>query len=63
MVLWLTATDSWGKKNSGVGESKETVLSIPAAYYNAQTLLHLRNMRGMCETRANTSNTDQKEVA
>lgn len=48
------------KNNSGVGVSKEIMLSIPAADYR---LLHLRNMHGMCEIRANTSNTDLKEVA
>lgn len=58
-LLQLTAQ----KSNSEVGESKETILSIPAAYHNAQMLLHLRNTHGMHETGANTNNTDENEVA
>lgn len=42
-------------------ESKEVVLSIPAASYNTELLFHLRNMQGMCDTGANTSRADQKE--
>lgn len=56
--LQLTAE----KNNSRVEKRKETVLFIPAAYYNVRMLLHLINMQGMHETRDNTSNTHQKEV-
>lgn len=49
------------RKRTQEGQSKEIVLSIPAAYYNTQLLLHLRNMQGMCETGASAAHADQKE--
>lgn len=49
------------KNNPGMGVSKEIMLSMPAAHYR---FLHLRNMHGMSETRANTSiHSKLKEVA